>query len=341
MGTTLTQHEAEALVQRIFQGVGVTEAMARDAAQMMVLAQMLGVTTHGLARIGDYVDRIRAGGIDPSALPVITAPAPALLQVDGQNGLGPAVALRAVQAAMAAARDTGMAAAFCRRSTHLGALAPLLFTAAEGGFAALFTTNTSPMIAPAGGKSPVLGNAPFGIAIPDVGGTPVILDIALSVAARSKVRQAAKAGQPIPETWATDAEGHPTTDASKAMDGLMQAIGGTKGANLSLCLDMLTGGLAGASMLSEIPNANLSPGAEANVGHMFILIDVARLLPPADLSARIGDARAMVQASLQVDPATPIRLPGARAIAALETAKAQGFPLAPELFARLTALAEG
>lgn len=340
----LTEPDAVALVTRVFVQAGVREEMARDAAQMLVLAEMMGISTHGLSRVPDYVDRIRAGGIDPVSVPIMTGPAPALIRVDGQNGLGPAVAIRATRAAMDAARQTGMAAAFCRGSTHLGALAPLLYTAAQKGFAAIFTTNTSPMIAPAGGKSPVLGNAPFGIAIPnpgpDPGGAPVILDIALSVAARSKVRQAAAAGQPIPETWATDAQGIPTTDASEAMKGLMQAIGGTKGANLSLCLDLVAGGLSGAAMLSEIPNANLTPGAQANVGHMFIVIDVARLLPSEVLSGRLADAREMVEASACVDPAVPIRLPGARAVAALNTAKAQGFTPAPGLLAKLTALAE-
>lgn len=336
----LTQEQATSLSAQAFTRAGVEDTMARDAAQMLTLAQMMGITTHGLARVGDYTDRIRAGGIDPIAQPDVTAPASALIQVDGQNGLGPAVALRAVQVAMEAARQTGIAAAFCRRSSHLGSLAPLLYTVAQEGFAALFTTNTSPMIAPVGGKSAVLGNAPIGIAIPNQSGAPVIFDIALSVAARSKVRRAALAGEPIPETWATDAQGRPTTDAAKAMDGLMQAIGGIKGANLSLCLDLMTGGLSGAAMLSEIPNTNLTPGKFANVGHMFIVIDVARLMPPEALSGRLTDALGMVEASGAIDPVNPPRLPGARAIAALEQAERDGIHLAPALFERLTALAE-
>jgi LDH2 family malate/lactate/ureidoglycolate dehydrogenase len=122
-----------------------------------------------------------------------------------------------------AALQTGMAAALCRRSTHLGALAPLLYIAANEGFAAIFNTNTntntntSPTMASEGGKMAVLGNMPFGIAIPDPGGVSVILEMALSIAARSKVRRAAAAGEPIPEIWATDADGHSTADAIKAM----------------------------------------------------------------------------------------------------------------------------
>jgi LDH2 family malate/lactate/ureidoglycolate dehydrogenase len=109
----------------------------------------------------------------------------------------------------------------------------------------------------------------------------------------------------------------------------MQAIGGTDGANLSLCLDLLAGGLSGASMLSEISNANLTLGAKANVVHKFVVIDAACVVPPEVLLGGVADARQMVAASPAIDPTVPIRLPGAHAAAALHTARAQGFTLAP------------
>lgn len=306
---------------------------------MLTLTEMMGITTHGLARVSAYAERVRAGGVNPNADPRITAPAPSLRLVDGQNGLGAAVAFRAIQAATEAARDVGMGAAFCRASSHLGALAPYLYLAAEEGFAAIATSNSAPMITPSGGRTATIGNTPLGIAIPNPGGVPVILDMALSVVARSRVREAAAAGQPIPENWATDAEGRPTTDAIQAMGGLMQAIGGSKGANLALCLDLLAGGLSGAAILTEIPNANVTPEAVADIGHMFIVIDAARLMPLGVLSDRLQDARGMVERGDTVDPAQTLRLPGARAIAALETARAHGLCLAPELIDELERLA--
>ena len=338
-GQRITEAEAQALTVRAFSRVGVLPGMAWDAAEMITTAEMMGIPTHGLARVVNYVERLKAGGMNPKAEPQITAVAPALLKVDGQNGLGGAVALRTTHAAIEAARQTGIAAAFCRRSTHLGALAPLLWLAAQQGFAAIITTNSAPMIAPAGGRAAVLGNAPLGFAMPDAKGVPVLLDMALSVAARSKVRAAAVAGKVIPDTWATDAAGRPTTDAAAAMKGLMQAIGGAKGANLSLCLDLFAGGLSGAAMMSELPDTNKTPGTTPDVGHMIIVIDAARLMAEDALSARVQDARAMVEASPAVDETAPIRLPGARAIAALKTAKAQGFTLAPGLFETLSDLA--
>jgi len=337
----LSEGDAQALTAGAFRAAKMQADMADDAAQMLVLAEMMGIDTHGLTRVPAYVARLRDGGANPYALPIIRSPAPALRHVDGQNGLGAAVAIRATRAAMQAARDVGMGAAFCHASTHLGALAPQLLCAAEAGFAAIFTTNTSPMIAPQGGNQAVIGNTPLGIALPDANGQHVILDIAMSVAARSKVRQAAAKGTQIPDTWATDATGNPTTDATAAMKGLMQAIGGGKGANLALCLDLLAGGLSGAAMLSEVPNANLDTSATANVGHMFIVIDAAKLIAPDALGARLNDARGMVRDSAATGTETSLpRLPGARALASLATAREEGIEIAPDLLASLTALTD-
>lgn len=339
--TRVSEAQAQDLVARIFCQVGVRLDMANDAAAMLTMTEMMGIGTHGLARVSNYVDRIKAGGVNPDAMPLITTPAPALRIIDGQNGLGAAVTLQATKAAMEAARGAGIGAAFCRGSSHLGALAPHLYLAAQAGFAAIITTNTAPMIAPAGGRDAVIGNAPFGLAVPDANGTPVILDIALSMAARSKIRQAAEADLAIPETWATDANGHPTTDAKAAMGGLMQAIGGAKGANLALCLDLLAGGLSGAAMLSEIPNANLRPDAVANVGHMIVLIDAACLLSQDTLASRMSDARNLIENGRRVDLSVAIRMPGARAIAALHKAQGEGFDIAPALLAELEGMVAG
>lgn len=337
-----TADELTDLVRRAFQRQGVRADMAQDAASMLVTTEMMGIRTHGLAKVGPYVERLRDGGVDPEADPIVTAPAPALRQVDGRNGLGPAVALRGVRAAVEAARAAGMCASFCRGSSHLGALAPQLLEAAEAGCAALFVTNSAPMIAPPGGHRPVIGNTPLGIAVPDPAtGRHVILDMALSMVARSKVRQAAARGEAIPDTWATDAEGRPTTDAAAAMQGLMLAIGGAKGAHLSLCLDLLAGGLSGAAMLSEVPNANLDTGAVANVGHMFVVIDVARLMPSDAVSRRVEDARAMLRAGAAEAADPSPRLPGARAMAELADARANGVAVEATVLESLHDLADG
>lgn len=312
--------------------------MSNDAARMLVTAEMMGITTHGLARVPSYIARLRDGGANPHAEPVIKAPAPALRQVDGQNGLGAAVALRATDAAMEAAKNVGIGAAFCSASTHLGALAPQLLHAVEAGFAAIFTTNTSPMIAAPGGRNAVIGNQPIGIAIPDPDGRHLILDMALSVVARSKVRRAATSGESIPDSWATDDQGRPTTDATAALNGHMQAIGGAKGAYLSLALDLFTGLLSGSSILSQIPNANIDTRARANVGHLFLAVDAACLAPNETLLRRLEDGRKLLRDSAD-HPENAPRLPGEGALASLTKARAVGVPVDLDLLSQIEALA--
>ena len=335
----LTGAQSEELVARAFRHAGVHHNMAKDAAVVLTMTEMMGIGTHGLARVPGYIERVLQGGVNPKALPQISTPAPALRMVDGQNGLGAAIAFLATKAAMEAARSAGIGAVFCKGSSHLGALAPHLYMAAQAGFAAIVTTNTAPMIAPSGGCEPVLGNSPIGFAIPSEEGMPILLDMALSVVARSKVRRAAQMGEMIPETWATDAAGLPTQDAKAAMQGLMQAIGGGKGANLALCLDLLAGGLSGAAMMSEIPNANLDPSAVANIGHMFIFVDVARLMPLGAFTERVSDARSMVETSTAMTEAEAIRMPGSRAITLLQQTRDEGFNIPQALGVELTRLA--
>lgn len=335
-----TEAEARDLAERAFLRAGIAERPAADTAEILTLADMMGIGTHGLQRVADYLGRIRAGGIDPKASPCVTSLAPALRLVDGRHGLGPAIARRALDETLAAAREQGLGATFVRNGSHLGALAPYLWIAAESGFACVISTNAAPMIAPAGGRAARLGNNPLGIAIPNPGGLPAILDMALSVAARSRVRAAQKAGTQIPADWATDANGLPTTDPEAAMHGLMRAIGGDKGANLALCFDLLAGLLSGSAILSEIPNAAETPSAVQNLGHMFLAIDASRLLPPDTLAARMRDAASIVADTPAVDPECPPRLPGARAVAALYASRRDGLELSCDLLENLRNLAK-
>lgn len=336
----LHETQARALVARAFSRAGgVTPDLAADAAQALVLTEMMGITTHGMGRVGTYVARLVAGGMNPAARPAITAPAPALRLMDGQSGLGAGVAIQALRAGMEAAAEMGMAGVFVHRATNFGAIAPLLYIAAEAGFAAIITSNTAPMIAPPGGRAARLGNAPLGIGLPHAAGRHLMLDMAMSVVARSRLRAALSRGEAVPDSWAIDADGRPTTDPRAAMAGVLQAIGGAKGAALAASLDIFAAGLAGAAMLSEIPDTHKDPGAEPDLAQMFLLIDAERLQPRAALSARIDAAAAIHAHTPPIDGHPPPRLPGARAIAALQKARAEGIDIPPALMDELERLA--
>ncbi|MDJ0994999.1 MAG: Ldh family oxidoreductase [Dinoroseobacter sp.] len=335
----VTEAEAQELGSRAFVRLGVAPEAARDAAVALTTAEMMGISTHGLIRVADYATRLQAGGMMASATPNIDRPAPALVRVDGRDGLGPATAVYALRSGMAAARDAGMAGVFVRRGTHLGALAPYLLQATEAGFAAIMTSNTAPMIAPPGGRTAMAGNMPLGIAMPGFGQAPLLLDMALTVVSRSRIRTAAKAGTDIPEGWAYGPDGHPTTDPQAALDGLIAALGGQKGAALALSLDVFAGVLAGARFLDDIPDTHKTPEAAPGLAYTMFLVDAAKLAPPEELRARVNHAHAKLARAPVVDPAQPARLPGARAVERLQKARAEGFSVKPETLARLRELA--
>jgi hypothetical protein len=159
-----------------------------------------------------------------------------------------------------------------------------------------------------------------------------MLDMAMSVVARAKIRQALARGESIPDTWATDAEGRTTTDPKTALDGILLPVGGYKGYGLALMVDMFAGLLSGAAYLSHVKSWVDEPDVPQNLGHFFILIDTARLGLP-DLAARVTDFAAILHASPPVDPAVPVQLPGEREIRRMKAQRRDGIELDAKVLA--------
>lgn len=319
--------------------LGVEQAAAEGAARILVLADMMRIHTHGTARVLSYGERLEIGGIDPKAEFEVTSPAPAVRQIDGRNGLGPAIGARALDEAMEAARACGVGIAFVRGSNHFGPIAPYAYLAAQQGFATMIASNATTTIAPSGGREARLGNNPLGFGYPNPGGDPIILDMAMSVVARAKIRAAQKAGQPIPESWATDAEGLPTTDPSAALKGFLQPVGGYKGYGLSLAVDLMTGLLSGAAYLTHVKSWVDEPEAAQNLGHVFLLIDTKILMPTETLAEKMTDFGDILHSTPRAQADVPILLPGEREMRALNDARSNGIALEAQLVADLRKLA--
>lgn len=335
----MTEAELSALAARAFVGLGIPAPEAAAAARVLVLADLFGHHTHGVERIVSYGERIELGGINRKARVAVEAVAPAVARVDGDNGLGPVVGMRALHAAIDAARTHGIGAAFARGSNHFGAIAPYCYIAAEQGFASIVGSNATSTIAPTGGREARLGNSPMGFGIPNPDGEPVILDMAMSVVARAKIREAMKRGQRIPDTWATDRDGRPTTDPGAALEGFLLPIGGYKGYGLALAVDLLAGVLSGAAYLTHVKSWSDEPGAPQDLGHFFIVIDAARLGPPGWLAERVRDFAAILHETPRSDPALPVLLPGERELSSLARQRRDGIAIDPALAAKLEAFA--
>jgi LDH2 family malate/lactate/ureidoglycolate dehydrogenase len=322
-----SEEELTDLATRAFQGLGLTEDDAADVAKVLVLADLFGLSTHGLSRIESYGERLLVKGITARPKITVQAPAPALRLLDGDNGVGPLVGMCALRAAMEAARQCGIGMAFARGSNHFGPISPYSLIAAEDGFASVIGSNATTTIAPWGGSDARLGNSPLGFGVPNPSGPPFLLDMAMSVVARAKVRNAFKRGESIPDTWATDDKGRPTTDPKAALDGFLLPVGGHKGYGLALLVDMFAGLLSNAAYLTHVKSWVDAPDEPQNLGHFFILIDT-RLLGSAQwLSERMLDFAAILHESPAVDASRPVIVPGEIELKKMAYQRANGIVL--------------
>lgn len=336
-----SEQELLDLATRAFHGLGMPVADARQVARILVTADLFGLTTHGLSRIESYGERLMVGGINPQPNITVEQVAPALCRVDGDNGIGPVVGMRALEAAMQAARTCGVGVALARGSNHFGPISPYALMAAEQGFASIIGSNATTTIAPWGGSDARLGNSPIGFGVPCPGGDPFLLDMAMSVVARAKIRNAFKRGQAIPDTWATDSQGKPTTDPGAALDGFLLPIGGHKGYGLALMVDLFAGLLSDAAYLTHVKSWSDAPEQAQNLGHFFILIDTQRLGSTEWLAARMRDFAGILHDSPATNPAQPVIVPGEIEMARMRRQQQDGIVVDAQTYALLQQHASG
>lgn len=336
----IPETELRALGVRAFEGLGLPRQDAVDVVDILVLADLFGLSTHGLSRIESYGERLQVGGINRQARIRVDSPAPALRLVDGDNGVGPLVGMHALRAAMQAASECGVGLAFACQSNHFGPISPYGLIAAEAGYASIIGSNATTTIAPWGGTDARVGNSPIGFAVPNPDGAHFLLDMAMSVVARAKIRNALKAGTSIPDSWATDAQGLPTTDPKQALDGFLQPIGGHKGYGLALMVDLFAGLLSNAAYLTHVKSWVDAPDQPQNLGHFFLLIDTRRLGSASWLAERMNDFASILHDSPPADAQRPVIQPGEIELARLASQRKDGIALDADVLALLKRHAE-
>lgn len=332
---TMPEAALRELGRQAFQGLGLTAADAGDVVDILVMADLFGLSTHGLSRVESYGERLDVGGIAARPEIKVDRVAPALVKVDGGNGVGPLVGMHALRAAMEVAAECGIGMALARGSNHFGPISPYSHMAAEAGFASMIGSNATTTIAPWGGSDARLGNSPLGFGVPGSNGAHFMLDMAMSVVARAKIRNALKAGEPIPDTWATDKDGRRTTDARAALDGFLLPIGGHKGYGLALLVDLFAGLLSNAAYLTHVKSWVDAPDEPQNLGHFFILIDTRRLGSTEWLADRMKDFAAILHASPAAEAGKPVIVPGEIELSNMARQRAEGIALDPTVIALL------
>ena len=267
----VTASDAKAFARAILTGNGVPQDNAAIIAECLVAADLRGVDTHGINRIPSYMARIRQGVLDPKASPTIRQITPVVGQVDGHNGFGFLAAHLGMSAAIKLAQKMGIGMVSIKHSNHFGMSAWVVQQALDAGMMSLVFTNSSPALPVWGGKSKVMGVSPIACGAPAGCERPFILDMAPSVAARGKIYKALRRGEKIPKDWALDAEGRPTDDPARALEGVMLPMGGPKGSALAIMMDVFSGVLSGSAFAGHVTNP-YDPSKPADVGHFLVAI---------------------------------------------------------------------
>ena len=333
MTERLTLDAARTLATAALAASGANAEMAARTAEALVDAEAEGQPGHGLSRVAMYAGFLREGRADGTALPRVTAQRGGAALVDAGNGLAyPALHLAEAEAARRATAH-GVAFIAITNRHHAGAMALPVRRLARQGLVALAFTNSPYAMPVPGGRRPLLGTNPVAAAFPRRNAAPMVIDLALSEVARGKIMVAAKEGRPIPEGWALDAAGQPTTDAEAALGGAMLAMGGTKGAALALVVEVLCVALGGAAFGFEADSFFAPSDNPPRLGHAILAVDPGAL---AGTDAFLDRMEALIIAMLDDKG---VRLPGARRDALAETATAEGLAVAAPLLAQLRALA--
>lgn len=269
---------------------------------------MRGVHSHGVLRVPDYVGKLIREGVDPTGRPSVASRRGGALRIDGGNTMGQIGGTFAMDAAILAARETGIAFAALGNSNHCGAMDWYTMRAARAGMIGLAGTNAIPTMAPLGGTERIVGINPLSAALPG-DGPPFVFDFSFGATAHGKIRVHAQKGAPIPEGWAQDADGNPTTDAEAALTGLILPIGGHKGVALGMIVGMLSSFLSGAGY--GVESGTMTDGAFAGRdGQFFIAIDIAAFVDPAEFRRRVHAATAQVHGSVRRAGVHRLLVPG-------------------------------
>jgi LDH2 family malate/lactate/ureidoglycolate dehydrogenase/mannose-6-phosphate isomerase-like protein (cupin superfamily) len=279
----------------VLAAVGVPERDARLVADSLVTADLWGHQSHGVMRLGWYVNRIRAGVMRAVTAPeTVTDTGPAAV-VDGHDGVGQVLAAFAGREAVRRARAHGVGAVAVRNSNHFGTAAYYTRMAARDGCVAILTTNASPAMAPWGGRRRSVGTNPWSIAAPAGRHGVMVLDIANTAAARGKVYLAKLRGETVPTGWAIDANGVPTTDPQAAIAGTILPMAGHKGYAIALMMDVLSGVLTGSAFGAAV-SGPYQVEHRSGCGHLFIALEVAAFGDPEGFAQRMEELVAEVKA---------------------------------------------
>jgi LDH2 family malate/lactate/ureidoglycolate dehydrogenase len=319
---------------------GVPKEDGGLVAGSLIKAELQGISSHGVTRFPVYLRRVQKGIVNPRPVIAVKSLYPAAISIDGDNGLGAVVMTRAVTEGIKAAEVFGIAMAGVKHSNHFGTAGYYCEMAAEQGYASMLVSNGPAALPPWGGKEAYFGTNPIAFGIPQSGRPHVIVDMATSIVARGKIIEAAKRGEPIPANWALDREGNPTTDARRAMDGVIMPMAGPKGYALSLAVEHFAGVLTGAGFGRDIAWQYSDREEAANVGHTMVVMRADAFETSKDYFERMKRFSQEIRSIALAPQFTQIKLPGEREWEAEQARLREGLAIPVSLAQELRAIGD-
>lgn len=294
----------------IFQKAGVSKEYAEIVADSLIQADLRGVDSHGVVRTDIYLRRIEKDMINPNASIAIEKESDATALINGANHFGSVVGTKALEVALAKAKEKGAAIVGVKGSNHFGTGAYYALKAIQQDMILLVMSNASQTMPPTGGVRPFIGTNPLAVGVPAGEELPYILDMATSVVARGKIIVASQRGEEIPLGWAIDKDGNPTTNADAALEGSVLPVGGPKGYAISMFIDILAGVLTGAGFGKYVNNMYENWEEPQNVGHFFVAVDIGKFMPIEAFKERMDQYIREIKAEPKANGVKEILIPG-------------------------------
>ena len=302
--TRVSIAEAEQLVKEAFLRNGVKEAVAVSVSTALVAAEAEGQVGHGFSRVKDYLAQVKSKKINVDAKIKIEHPKPTSISIDADYGFAYPALDQAISEGALTAKEYGSAIVSIFNSHHCGALSVQVEKIANQGLIGVMMANTPKAIAPWGGKDPFFGTNPIAFAVPRITNDPLVIDLSLSKVARGKIMHAKKVNTKIPEGWALDSSGKPTTDPDQALKGSMLPIGEAKGSALALMVEILAAIFSGGRPSNEATSFLDPEGDPPGVGQFLMFID-----PGKDNGSFYNQLEKLL---INIEEIEGVRLPGNR-----------------------------
>lgn len=272
----------------VYAGAGVPAADARLLADTLVQADLWGHQSHGVLRLGWYLERLQNGVMKPVTQPEFVVDAGSIAVIDGHDGVGHVLTELATREAIRRAKAHGIGAVGLRYSNHFGTCMYYTRMGALAGCVMWLTSNGGPAMAPWGGRKKIIGTNPFSVATPAGRHPPFLMDMANTGVARGKIYLARQKREAIPLGWALNAAGEPTTDPQAAIDGIILPMGEHKGYAIAMMVDVLSGVLTGSGFLTKV-HSPYKTAEKSNAGHLLIALDIEKFQPLAQFNARMEE----------------------------------------------------